>query len=156
MLTIKFHHLRTLIYRPYLYYTCLDGISFPSDQNSQSQKYGRICALEAQCIARLMHNVTDTMDIVMNYPWWQMVSCLVCAGSIMVMAGSFMKLDTESEISTVTLEEDVETCMHVLKASSDNSRGSKLAWDMMKKYPSMRSPSVRTCYCKLYEELIGV
>ncbi|KAF3769990.1 hypothetical protein M406DRAFT_343947 [Cryphonectria parasitica EP155] len=138
MLAIKFHHLRTLIYRPYLYYTCIDGgTSLPPDQSSRSREYGRICASEAQSIARLMHNVTDTVDIVMNYPWWQMVSCLVCAGSVMVMAGAFMRRDVvssggEATASISNLEEDVETCMHVLKALSDNSRGSKLAWNMMK------------------------
>lgn len=79
-----------------------------------------------------MHNVTDTMDIVVNYPWWQMISCLVCAGSIMVMAGALIKRDAGDDTTVVALQEDVETCMAVLKALASNSNGANLAWDMMK------------------------
>ncbi|KAJ0340403.1 hypothetical protein COL922a_003425 [Colletotrichum nupharicola] len=72
------------------------------------------------------------MDIVMNYPWWQMISCLVCAGSIMVMEGALIKQDAGDDTTVVALEEDVETYMAVLKALASNSHGSNLAWDMMK------------------------
>ncbi|KAH0425559.1 C6 transcription factor [Colletotrichum camelliae] len=132
MLAIKFHHLRALIHRPYLFHTSPDNNLLTQDQTSRSREYGRICATEAQSIAALMHNVTDTMDIVMNYPWWQMISCLVCAGSIMVLAVALIKQDAGTDTAVATLEEDVETCMAVLKALASNSHGSNLAWDMMK------------------------
>ncbi|CAI0645170.1 unnamed protein product [Colletotrichum noveboracense] len=132
MLAIKFHHLRALIHRPYLFHTSPDNNLLTQDQACRSREYGKICATEAQSIASLMHNVTDTMDIVMNYPWWQMISCLVCAGSIMVMAGALIKQDAGDDTTVAALEEDVETCMAVLKALASNSHGSNLAWDMMK------------------------
>ncbi|KAF4830821.1 Activator of stress genes 1 [Colletotrichum tropicale] len=132
MLAIKFHHLRALIHRLYLFHTSPEKNLLTQDQLCQSREYGKICATEAQSIASLMHNVTDTMDIVMNYPWWQMISCLVCAGSIMVMAGALIKQDAEDETTVVALEEDVETSMAVLKALASNSHGANRAWDMMK------------------------
>ncbi|KAF0319970.1 C6 transcription factor [Colletotrichum asianum] len=132
MMAVKFHHLRALIHRPYLFHPSAENNLLTQDQASRSREYGKICAAEAQSIASLMHNVTDTMDIVMNYPWWQMISCLVCAGSIMVMAGVLLKRDAGNDTTVAALEEDVETCMAVLKALASNSHGANLAWDMMK------------------------
>lgn len=134
MLAIKFHHLRTLIHRPYLCYPYLKGqktqVLSPSQQ-AQVQAYGNTCVLEAQSIARLMHNVADISDVVMNYPWWQMISCLVCAGSVMVLADTFTKHETPAGSNSV-LGKDIETCVQVLHALSPNSNGARLAYGMMR------------------------
>lgn len=50
----------------------------------------------------------------------------------MVMAGALIKQDAGDDTTVVALEEDVETCMAVLKALASNSHGANLAWDMMK------------------------
>ncbi|KAI1152510.1 fungal-specific transcription factor domain-containing protein [Nemania diffusa] len=106
MLAIKFHHLQTLIHRPYLCYPHLFRIhpslyhhhhqpqrerqqpaateAITYAQHNQIQQYGRTCEQEARAIIHLIHNVGDAEDIVLNYPWWQMISCIMCAGSVLV------------------------------------------------------------------------
>lgn len=144
MLAIKFHHIRILIHRPYLCYPYLRGHktqALQPEQQVQIREYGNTCVQEAQAIAHLMHNVSDTSDIVMNYPWWQMISCLVCAGSVLVLADTFAKSEpTRDQGAAPGLAEDIETCVQVLHALSGNSNGAKLACRMMK---SIRARSAR-------------
>lgn len=136
MLAIKFHHIRTLIHRPYLCYPHLKGHKTQSllpDQESQIREYGNTCVQEARAIAHLMYNVRDTSDIVLNYPWWQMVSCLVCAGSVLVLADTFARSEPRVGLGAAPgLGEDIETLVHVLHALSGNSNGAKLACSMMR------------------------
>lgn len=134
MLAIKFHHLRTLIHRPYLCFPCLRGHTTEPLQPHhyiEGQQYSNTCVVEAQAIAHLMHNLSDTGDIVMNYPWWQMISCLVCAASVMILAECFNK-QTHTEATTGSLDDDIGVCMEVLSALATNSTGAKLALDMLK------------------------
>ncbi|KAL1874480.1 hypothetical protein Daus18300_003498 [Diaporthe australafricana] len=146
MLAIKFHHIRILIHRPYLCYPHLKGHksqALQPEQQAQIREYGDTCVQEAQAIAHLMHNVNDTSDIVMNYPWWQMISCLVCAGSVLVLADTFARSEPRRDClegAASGLAEDIETCVQVLHALSGNSNGAKLACGMMK---SIRARSAR-------------
>lgn len=136
MLAIKFHHIRVLIHRPYLCYPHLKGHKIQAlqpEQHARIREYGNTCVREAQAIARLMYNVSDTSDIVLNYPWWQMVSCLVCAGSVLVLADTFAKSEQQGDLSSASgLGEDIETLVHVLEALSVKSNGAKLACSMMR------------------------
>ncbi|KAG6355222.1 hypothetical protein INS49_004303 [Diaporthe citri] len=151
MLAIKFHHIRTLIHRPYLCYPHLKGHkpqALLPEQHAQIREYGSTCVREAQAIAHLMYNVSDTSDIVLNYPWWQMVSCLVCAGSVLVLADTFARYEEPrgdlgggaAAAASPRLGEDIETLVHVLHALSGNSNGAKLACSMMR---SIRARSAR-------------
>lgn len=148
MLAIKFHHIRILIHRPYLCYPHLDrqkDQAILPEQHAVIRDYGTICIAEAQAIAHLMHNVTDTTEIVLNYPWWQMVSCLVAAASVLVLAENFAKYEEHSEGNDLGgapgLSEDVDTCVHVLHALSGRSNGAKLACTMIR---SLRARSAHT------------
>lgn len=138
MLAIKFHHIRTLIHRPYLCYPHLKGHKTQAllpEQHAQIREYGNTCVRESQAIARLMYNVSDTSDIVLNYPWWQMISCLVCAGSVLVLADTFARYEPRGDLGAPAssgLGEDIETLVHVLHALSGNSNGAKLACSMMR------------------------
>ncbi|KAK8872366.1 Transcriptional activator protein acu-15 [Apiospora arundinis] len=149
MLAIKFHHLRTLIHRPYLCYPHLSSqkaqlavvAAVAPDQLARIRAYGATCTLEAQAIIHLLHHVARPADIVIDYPWWQMISCLVCAGSVLVLAGAFFHGgDDDEHLNTTTtycgtaaaLGEDVETCVQVLHELSRHSHGAKLASRMMK------------------------
>jgi hypothetical protein len=62
-----------------------------------------------------------------------MISCLVCASSILVVAGAFARQHPVKDIDVTTLDEDAETCLAVFEALSHNSSGAKLARDMMSK-----------------------
>lgn len=157
MLAIKFHHIRTLIHRPYLCYPHLKGHNAQAllpDQHAQIREYGNTCVQEAQAIAHLMYNVSDTSDIVLNYPWWQMISCLVCAGSVLVLADTFAKYEPRGDLGAASgLSEDIETLVHVLHALSGNSNGAKLACSMMR---SIRARSARISVNNLIESSSGV
>ncbi|OAA63726.1 Transcription factor [Niveomyces insectorum RCEF 264] len=141
MLAIKFHHLRALVHRPYLCLPLLkhmDGAVASSLQGDTHllDQYEKTCIFEAQETAHLLHNVVNKEDLVHDFPWWQMISCLVCASSILVVASAFARRAGFSEGSAVdvaALEDDAETCLTVFEALSPNSGGARIARDMMRR-----------------------
>lgn len=140
MLAIKFYHLRALIHRPYL---CLPLLTGPEDSSMTSlrrdelDEVGRnekLCFIAAQETAHLLHNVVDEKDLVHDFPWWQMISCLICASSILLVASLFTVLQRmESNVDASELDEDAETCLKVFEALSANSDGARIARDMMQR-----------------------
>ncbi|KAI0428746.1 fungal-specific transcription factor domain-containing protein [Xylaria sp. FL1042] len=173
MLAIKFHHIQTLIHRPYLCYPHLlrkghhdsqqQQSALSQDQLGQIRQYGRTCEDEATAIIRLLQNVGDAEEVVMNYPWWQMISCLVCAGSVLVVALAYakrkhgrngsssaddadrgaddcdeMREGSGADHVTTALAEHVETCLRILNRLGPRSHGARRAWSMIK---SMREQS---------------
>ncbi|KAI1125694.1 fungal-specific transcription factor domain-containing protein [Nemania abortiva] len=135
MLAIKYHHIRTLIFQPYLCYPRLKGqtaLPLSPDQQSQIKQYGRTCEQEAQAIIHLIHNVSDATEVVMNYPWWQLISCLICAGSVMIIAQACAGQEHDvNPRDSSALSEDIDICMQILEALSPHSQGAKRAWNMM-------------------------
>lgn len=137
MLAIKFHHLRALIHRPYL---CLRLLRHPINVSSTMcerqllDRFEKTCVAEARETAHLLHNVTDEKELVHDFPWWQMISCLICASSILLVASVFTRqtggvLDRDFDVAT--LHDDSETCLKVFEALSANSEGARIAKDMM-------------------------
>ncbi|CAK7269819.1 hypothetical protein SEPCBS119000_003766 [Sporothrix epigloea] len=178
MLAIKFHHLRAVIHRPYLCLPLLwrlredssgdeaGGAARPAHNDSLRHnkivgRYERICILEAQATAHLLHNVVDKQNLVHDFPWWQMISCLVYASSILVVASAFVARhqpggeaatvpaaagnpdntadgtdsdgDDSDTIDATALEDDAETCLTVFEALSLNSDSARLARNMMRR-----------------------
>ncbi|KAI0098667.1 fungal-specific transcription factor domain-containing protein [Nemania sp. FL0031] len=136
MLAIKYHHIRTLIFQPYLCYPHLKGqtaLPLSPDQQSQIKQFGQTCEQEAQAIIHLIHNVSDATEVVMNYPWWQLISCLICAGSVMIIAQACAGQEHDGTSGDGSaLSEDIEICMQILDALSSHSQGAQRAWNMMK------------------------
>lgn len=140
MLAIKFYHLRALIYRPYL---CLPLLRHhPDAEHALSSSPGdrqfisrceKICVSSAQETAHLLRNVSNERELVHDFPWWQMISCLICASSILLVASVFTPptgiMDRDFELSA--LDDDAETCLKVFEALSANSDGARIARDMM-------------------------
>jgi len=93
MLAIKYHHLRALIYRPYLrLQDPQDNLfSYPSMEiyRAKIRRNKDTCVAEAQATARLLHNVTHPQYLIQDFPWWQMVPCLLFACSILLFASKF-------------------------------------------------------------------
>lgn len=138
MLAIKYHHLRALIYRPYLYHSLLhltnsSATKTPLDWSSLGA-YERICILEAHEIPRCFHGVSSKEDLVRNFPLWQMIPCLVCASSILLVSRLFAQVVQESqpEFNIVELSHGVDTCLKVFDALSTNSPSIEAAGDMIK------------------------
>lgn len=140
MLAVKYHHLRTLIHRPYLCYPILRNTETVGGRTEQTDwpvigLYERICINEARAIARLFHNVSRQQDLVQDFPWWQIISCLFCAGSILLVSSIFTRPadDTIDGLSPDGLADDAETCLQVFEALGANSTGARIARDMMEK-----------------------
>lgn len=137
MLAVKFHHIRTLIHRPYLCLPWLqrnnDNIKSLLDSNAPRVVYfERICVQEAQATAHLLHDVTDKKSLVEHFPWWQMISCLICASSVLLVMRAFMPSShPEDKTQREILEEDANTCLKVFGALSLNSDGARRARDML-------------------------
>ena len=91
------------------------------------------CIHEAQQTARLLHNVVDERSLVHDFPWWQMISCLICASSILFVADSFSSNTSllAGKISAQSLREDAETCLKVFEALSINSAAAQKAANML-------------------------
>lgn len=138
MLAIKFHHLRALIHRPYL---CLPLLRHPDEASVALlqgeyhllDRYEKICVSEAQETAHLLHNVVNERDLVHDFPWWQMISCLICASSVLLVASIFSTRAgiSETDLDATALHDDAETCLKVFEALSANSDGARIARDMM-------------------------
>jgi hypothetical protein len=144
MLAVKFHHLRALIHRPYL---CLRLLQRPSDasvtmahdhhhhhQQQLLNRLERICVAEAGETAHLLRNIASEKELVYDFPWWQMISCLICASSILLVASVFTRRargGVDGEFDIATLKDDSETCLKVIEALSANSDGARIARDMM-------------------------
>jgi hypothetical protein len=92
----------------------------------------RVCVHEAQQTAHLLHNVTDERSLVHDFPWWQMISCLLCASSVLLVARSCLEPHQVGfDVQSQTLDEDAETCLKVFDALSINSDAARRARDMM-------------------------
>ncbi|RSL64722.1 hypothetical protein CEP54_004610 [Fusarium duplospermum] len=136
MLAVKYHHLRALIHRPYLCYPLLrqlDDSSVALDWPLLTL-FEKTCASEARETARLLHHVSDEKDLVHEFPWWQMISCLICAGSILLVSSIFVQppIDDHSVFDSEGLRDDAETCLKMFEALSVNSKSARVARDMIK------------------------
>lgn len=80
----------------------------------------------------MLHDIPDKRTLVEDFPWWQMISCLICASSILLVMRAFSTSNTPEEHSQrETLEEDADTCLGVFDALSANSDAAKSARDML-------------------------
>lgn len=95
--------------------------------------YERTCISEARETARLLHSISSKEALVSSFPWWQMISCLVCASSILLVSSIFVNIGHEpsAEYDIAGLYDDAETCLKVFDALSSQSSGARVARDMM-------------------------
>lgn len=148
MLAVKYHHLRALIHRPFLCLPLLQMNNQPFMDLLLRHKE-RIaeaewnCVHEAQQTAHLLHNVVDEQSLVHDFPWWQMISCLICASSILFVAEPYYRHNngTNGMASTQSLREDAETCLKVFDALSVNSAAAQKATDILAGLSRMRRPT---------------
>ena len=124
-LGIKFHHLRALIYRPCL---CLEVLhSKELDQvasnwggmwdHAASRLAEATCIAEARQTIHMLDGVMDKRELLWSFPWWQMISCLMCAMSVLMITRIVYPQHSESG----GLEADIEACYKVLEALSTKS-----------------------------------
>ncbi|KAL3466418.1 fungal-specific transcription factor domain-containing protein [Aspergillus heterothallicus] len=138
MLAVKFHHLRALIHRPFLCLPFLQMNNMPFidlllQHKERVAEAEYICIHEAQQTAHLLHNITDERSLVHDFPWWQMISCLICASSILFVADTFCgdNAHLHGRTSPHALREDAESCLKVFETLSVNSIAAQKAADML-------------------------
>ncbi|KAF5976455.1 acu-15-like transcriptional activator [Fusarium bulbicola] len=135
----QYHHLRALIHRPYLCYPIMRNLDDETDIALSQPNWGlvsmyeKVCIAEARETARLLHCISCEKDLVQEFPWWQMISCLICAGSILVVSSIFSQQtgDALDGFDAAGISDDAETCLRVFEALSVNSKGARIARDMM-------------------------
>ena len=146
MLAVKYHHLRALIHRPFLCLPWLRRNDLPfmdllKRDYVRIRRAEKICVLEAQETAHLLHSVSDERSLMHDFPWWQMISCLICASSILLVAGAFFEQEDHVNINEVDLIfqsspqdllQDADTCLKVFEALSINSTAAQKSKDMLK------------------------
>ena len=138
MLAVKFFHLRALLNRPYLsparfLRSSASSVAFYESARPRIQRCQRRCVSAAQKTARLLHNVEDKRSLIYGFPWWQMISCLIVASSILLIAPLCFDQRAEmEEIDWAALEEDSDVCLTVFEALSTNNDAARSARDMMK------------------------
>ena len=100
----------------------------------------KICVLEAQQTAQLLNNVENERDLVHDFPWWQMISCLICASSILLVADAFLLSDGDESLSTFPRHfgEDAENCLKVFEALNVDSGAAQKAKDTLKQMSEWR------------------
>ncbi|KAE8168167.1 fungal-specific transcription factor domain-containing protein [Aspergillus tamarii] len=145
MLAVKFHHLRALIYRPFLCLPLLQAhnesyMDLLMQHKSEISHAEWACISAAQETAKLLHNVVDERSLVHDFPWWQMISCLICASSILFVAEAFYRDHDllEGRTSASCVRDDAEICLQVFKALSANSDAAKKAADMLERLSHLR------------------
>lgn len=148
MFAIKYHHLRALIHRPFLCVSRLWQNSSLTQEllqcnRAQIDEAERICITEAQEMARLLHNIADERSLVHDFPWWQMISCLVCASSILIVAAAFLERSTSiTSLRPYVFDEEAETCLKVFEALSVNSDAARKAKEMLKGLQRLKALSI--------------
>ncbi|KIW86522.1 hypothetical protein Z517_01920 [Fonsecaea pedrosoi CBS 271.37] len=150
MLAVKFYNLQALIHRPLLSPAKLLGtvpnpVVFYQAEGGRISMSQRKCIVAAQHTAKLLHNLDDKKSLVYGFPWWQMISCLICASSILLVASICVDLDSDKEvfrdIDWAAVDEDAEVCLKVCQALSSNSNAARLASDMMQRLKKTRTIS---------------
>ncbi|KAH9204049.1 fungal-specific transcription factor domain-containing protein, partial [Leptodontidium sp. 2 PMI_412] len=115
MFAIKYHHLRALIHRPYLCYPVLRNL----DDNT---------GVSFTQINWPLVNMYEKTYLVQDFPWWQMISCLIFAGSILVVSSIFTQHteNTSDGLEAASTSDDAETCLRAFEALSTNSNGARM------------------------------
>ena len=153
MLAMKFHHLRALIYRPCLCIKLSQARHKPSlevlSANRRSiEKYQHICISEARKTASLLHNIPDKETLIHDFPWWQMISCLICASSTLLIARlPGVQLTANDDMDACSLQSDAATCLEVLEAFSTRSTGARMARDMLQRLQNTGLQGTRLYCC---------
>lgn len=87
--------------------------------------------------AAALHHISNETELVHDFPWWQMISCLICASSILLIASAFVVVppggNEDVPFDALSLAEDAETCLKVFDALGRNSDAARTARDMMQK-----------------------
>ncbi|KAF5548690.1 transcriptional regulatory GAL4 [Fusarium mexicanum] len=125
MLAIKYHHIRTLIHRSGLELPGDSITAFVSEQKEVVLGMRKTCISEARSTMLLFHYVQDIGEIVHDFPWWQIISCLLCAGTVLVVSS------TTAHEQRQELFSEAEACLNILDALGVVSEGALIARNML-------------------------
>ena len=85
--------------------------------HSASRLAEATCISESRQTIQMLDGVMDKRELLWSFPWWQMISCLMCAMSVIMITRIVYPKHAESS----GLQADIETCYKVLEALSTKS-----------------------------------
>lgn len=65
----------------------------------------------------MLDGLMDKRGLLWEFPWWQMISCLMCAQSVIMIT----RIVYPQHVESAGLQADTETCYKVLEALSTKS-----------------------------------
>lgn len=107
----------------------------PVDQQMQAKSCGEICVSEAQQIARLFNGVQNQSQLIFEYPWWQLISCITCAASILIISDAVPQVNMGTVIQTQVID-DLNTLLEILDVLSSRSLAAQQARRVLAKVMS--------------------
>lgn len=155
MLAIKYHHLRALIHRFYLHLPEAHDMTLQTSCHLASQralirKNKETCIREAQATALLLHSISRPQDLIEDFPWWQMIPCLLFSCSILLFASKLNMIERSSNNSSDNFEaaqydedellDHADTLIRVFEALS-SSKPATSARRMMQEVREMKGSS---------------
>ena len=135
---MKYYYLCTLIHQPFLCLPLLQinnqpFINLLIQYQEQITKAEWNCVHKAQQTIHLLYHITDKQSLVHDFPWWQIISYLICISSILFIAESYYNYSSgmSGRTSSQSLREDVEICLKVFNALSINSAAAQKTADIL-------------------------
>ncbi|ORY83617.1 fungal-specific transcription factor domain-domain-containing protein [Protomyces lactucae-debilis] len=122
-LSLKFRHLRQLIYRPHITLAIMRHTKDPRVVRA-NRKEQDICLDEAQQTIRLLDHVESQRTLQWDFPLWQLIPCLMSAATILVVG---QKLLQDDQPRRERITQDIETCLGIFDSLQKNSAAEKCA-----------------------------
>jgi hypothetical protein len=75
----------------------------------------------------MLDGVMNKRGFLWEFPWWQMISCLMCAQSVIMIT----RMVYPQHVESAGLKADTETCYKVLEALSAHSASAERCLKMI-------------------------
>jgi hypothetical protein len=122
-LSLKFRHLRQLIYRPHITLAIMRHTKDPRVVRT-NRKEQDICLDEAQQTIRLLDHVDSQRTLQWDFPLWQLIPCLMSAATILVVGQKLIQNDLARR---ERITQDIETCLSIFDSLQKNAAAEKCA-----------------------------
>ena len=92
--------------------------------------------MEARETVQMLDGVMNKRGLLWEFPWWQMISCLMCAQSVIMIT----RIVYPQYVDSAGLQADTETCYGVLEALRPHSAAADRCLKMIDAMRNTRIP----------------
>ncbi|BFZ63151.1 hypothetical protein YB2330_004271 [Saitoella coloradoensis] len=125
----KFHNLRCIINRPCLGYVEFCPPAKVSDVDRLSYLEGeRICIAEARALIRMLEDLPNLQYLMLEFPWWQLLSSIMCACSVLLVANAISPKRPDHD----ALHADSVVCVKILEMLQSRSMAAQRCLDILR------------------------